>query len=100
MPVPKVKRMRHKSPDEVIKLHHMMYILRGMGYDVDDARSVICVIDMFNLDKSQFDFPYGSYEEFKKHVSDLEVNDDFEMSDEEYEQFQKRIKEGQTWVIH
>ena len=35
-----------------------MYILRGMGYDVDDARSVICIIDMFNLDKLQFDFPY------------------------------------------
>ena len=62
MPVPKVKRMRHKSPDEVIKLHHVMYILRGMGYDVDDARSVFCVIDRFNLDKSQFDFPYGSYD--------------------------------------
>ena len=43
---------------KVIKLHHVMYILRGMGYDVDDARSVICIIDMFNLDKSQFDFPY------------------------------------------
>ena len=39
MPVPKVKRMRHKSPDEVIKSHHVMYILRGMGYDVDDARN-------------------------------------------------------------
>lgn len=25
---------------------------------VDDARSVICIIDMFNLDESQFDFPY------------------------------------------
>lgn len=100
MPVPKVKRMRHKSPDEVIKLHHVMYILRGMGYDVDDARSVICIIDMFNLDKSQFDFPYGSYEEFKKHVSELEVSDNFEMSDEEYEQFQKRIKEGQIWITY
>lgn len=43
---------------KVIKLHHVMYILRDMGYDVDDAISVICIIDMFHLDESQFDFPY------------------------------------------
>ena len=103
MPVPKVKRMRHKSPDEVIKLHHVMYILRGMGYDVDDARSVICVIDMFNLDKSQFDFPYGSYDKFKQHVNagKFDINEYSAFATkEECQELDKAVKEGKLWVTH
>ena len=101
MPVPKVKRMRHKSPDEVIKLHHVMYILRGMGYDVDDARSVICVIDIFNLDKSQFDFPYAMAEgavAMHDNVPDnILKHTSFALGEES---FDEAVKEGKLWVTH
>lgn len=41
MAIPKLKKSRHHSSDEILKLHYIIYLLRGMGYDIDDARSVI-----------------------------------------------------------
>ena len=60
MAIPKLKKSRHHSSDEILKLHHIIYLLRGMGYDIDDARSVIDVIENFNLDKTKFEYPYNT----------------------------------------
>ena len=100
MPVLRLHKYQHKVDVNKLKLDGVEDKLLSMGYACNNCTEMIAVIDMFHLDESQFDFPYGSYEEFKKHVSELEVSDNFEMSDEEYEQFQKRIKEGQTWVTY
>lgn len=100
MPIPKLHKYQHNVDVNKLKLDEVENKLLLMGYSCNNCKDMIMVIDTFHLDKSQFDFPYGSFEEFKKHVSELEVSDNFEMSDEEYERWQKRIEEGQTWVTH
>lgn len=100
MPVPKLYKYQHEVDVNKLKLDGVEDKLLSMGYACNNCKYMIMVIDMFHLDKSQFDFPYGSYEEFKKHVAELEVSDDFEMSEKEYEQFQKRMKEGQTLITY
>lgn len=77
--------------------------LYRMGYNVDNARDAIQIIEEFTLDKSQFNFPYGSFEEAKNHV--LFGKFDFDenammMTNEEREQLRKDVEEGRIWITY
>lgn len=64
---------------------------------------MIAVIDMFHLDKSQFNFPYGSFEEAKKHTLSGEFDFDenaMMMTDAEREQLKKDVEEGRIWMTY
>lgn len=92
---------KHKPSEERVKAHYIIYILQEMGYDVRSERDVIHVIETFNLDKKQFDFPYGSYDVFKSHVlaGDYDVNVKSRiMSKERREALRKDVEEGKLWV--
>lgn len=74
-----------------------------MCYDIDDARSVIDVIEDFNLDKTKFEYPYNSYEIFKQHVyaGEFDVNiDSLLMSEEHSKKLDEAVKEGRLWVTY
>ena len=79
MPIPKLDIPDCNSSENDIKLYRIMYSLCDMSHYADDARDVIHIIEKYHLDKSQFDYPYGSFEEFKKHVLagefDLDISD-------------------------
>ena len=103
MTIPKLKKSRHHSSDEILKLHHIIYLLRGMDYNIYDARSVIDVIENFNLDKTKFEYPYDSYENFKQHVYAGEFDVDIDlllMSEEHCKELNKAVKEGRLWVTY
>lgn len=74
MPVPKLHKYQHKVDVNKLKLDGVEDKLLSMGYACNNCKEMIAVIE-------------------------LEVSDNFEMSDEEYKQFQKRIKEGQTLMM-
>lgn len=45
------------------------FIVRKLfDYDVCNARDAVRVIEEHGVDKFDFDYPYGSFEEYKKHV--------------------------------
>lgn len=67
MPVPRVNMPKYKKTERS-KMMDIVVQLYRMGYNVDNARDAIQIIEVFKLDKSQFNFPYGSFEEAKKHV--------------------------------
>lgn len=74
-----------------------------MGYNIDDARSVINVIEDFKLDKTKFEYPYNSYENFKQHVYAGEFDVDIDsllMSEEHCKELDKAVKEGRLWVTY
>ena len=74
-----------------------------MGYSVNTERDAVQIIDNFNLDKSQFDFPYHSFEEFKKHVLAGEFDyseESFSSSEEEIEALHKAVAEGKLWITY
>ena len=55
------------------------------------------------MDKFDFDYPYGSFEEFKRHVLDGEFDVDVEsmiMTDEEQKELQKAVEEKRLWRIY
>lgn len=75
--------------------------LEMMGYDCQDEYDIVRCIEMHCLDVSQFQFPGGSYEVFRKNVNDgkYDVMLDF-VSKEELEQSQKDVYSGKTFVVY
>lgn len=103
MPIPKYDLPEYKSDENELKADIIVRKLSKMGYSVDTERDAVQIIDNFNLDKSQFDFPYHSFEEFKKHVLVGEFDydtDTFASSQEEIDELHKAVEEGRLWITY
>ena len=59
MPVPRVDMPKYKKTERS-KMTDIIMQLYRMGYNIDNARDAIQIIEEFELDKLQFNFPYGS----------------------------------------
>lgn len=102
MPVPRIDDEPFVISD-AMKAFKIVRRIRHMGYYVDDTKAAVNLIEKANLDKSQFDFPYGSFEEFKKHAfaGEFDVDESaMHMSDEERKQIKRDVEEGRLWVMH
>lgn len=76
MPVPRLNISRYKPSENERKFHKLMDALFDMGYDVHNTQDIIDIIETKELNISPSDYPYGSFEEFKKHKN----NREFEMA--------------------
>lgn len=104
MPIPKIEDpVVYKSSDKKLKVHDIIRLLRKMGYDVDDARSAVNVIERYELDKSQFNYPYDSFDEFKKHVLagefDINIQEKI-LTEQERRELDDAVKEGRLWITY
>ena len=102
MQIPRLNMPKYKLTERG-KMSNVVIKLNNIGYDVDDPRSAIKIIENDNLDKSQFNFPYGSFEEFKKHVLNgaYDVNiDSVFISKEEHQKLDDAVEEGKLWVTY
>lgn len=102
MPIPKYDLPEYELTEND-RMDNVIRQLYKLGYDVEDAKTAIWVIEKFHIDKSKFDFPYGSFEEFKKHVLAGEFDYDeesFSSSEEEIEALHKAVKEGKLWITY
>lgn len=102
MPIPRLKMFEYKTTKSD-KMCNVICELCKLGYDVGDAKTAIKIIEDDNLDKSQFDFPYDSFEETKTHVLAGEFDydiDSFATSQEKINELHKAIKEGKLWIIY
>lgn len=81
-----------------------MDALFDMGYDVHNTQDIIDIIETKELNISPSDYPYGSFEEFKKHKNDREFEmatlEDMMMSKTEHDTMEQDIKEGKLWVTY
>lgn len=103
MPIPKYNLPEYKPDENELKADVIIRKLSDMGYAVDTERDAVQIIDSFNLDKSQFDFPYGSFDEAKKHALAGEFDYDeesFFSSKEECEELDKAVAEGKLWITY
>lgn len=90
MPVPRLVVPEHKVDENRNKMGRIISDLCDIGYDICTAKEAIQIIESEKLDKSQFDFPFGSYDEFKKRVlaGELEMKPLNMMTQEEQEQLE------------
>ena len=68
MPVPRLHEYQHKVDVNKLKLDGVEDKLLSMGYICNNCKEMIAVIDMFHLDKSQFNFPYESFANVKVYI--------------------------------
>ena len=102
MPIPRLNMPKHKLTEDG-KMLNVISKLCLMGYEVCEAKNAIRIIEMFDLDKSQFDFPYGSFDEAKKHALAGEFDydtDTFASSQEEIDALHKAVAEGKLWITY
>ena len=103
MPVPRLVVPEHKVNENRNKMGRIISDLCDIGYDICTAKEAIQVIESEKLDKSQFDFPYGSFEEAKKHVLAGEFKyrkKSFSSSKKEIEALHKAVAEGKLWITY
>ena len=99
--IPRVDVPISKIPENKKKSNYIIRML--IDYDVEDARDAIRIIEEQGVDKFQFDYPYGSFEEYKKHVLAGEFDLDIKSvltSPEEQKELDKAVKEGKLWVTY
>lgn len=104
MPVPRLVVPEHKVDENCNRMCRIIDDLCDMGYDICTAKEAIQVIETEKLDKSQFNFPYGLYDEFKECVlsGELEIGsiDDMFMTKEEQERLDKAVREGELEITY
>ena len=103
MPIPKLDIVKCHTSENDIKLDIIMRSLYDMSHYVNDARDVVHVIEKYALDKSQFDYPYGSFDEFKKHVLsgefDVDENDHV-MTEQRRKELVKAVADGKLRITY
>lgn len=102
MPVSRLVVPEHKVDENRNKMGRIISDLCDIGYDICTAKEAIQVIETKKLDKSQFDFPYNSFDEFKEHVlsGELEMKSLNMMTKEEQEQLDRDVREGRLWITY
>lgn len=102
MPVPRLIVPEHKVDENRNKMGRIISDLCDMGYDICTAKEAIQIIESEKLDKSQFNFPYNSFDEFKEHVlsGELEMKSLNMMTKEEQEQLDRDVREGRLWITY
>lgn len=60
----------YKSSKEMLQINHIYWVLGNMGYDCEDERDIVKIIEENNLDISELEFPGGSFEKFKQDALD------------------------------
>lgn len=103
MPVPRLIVPKTKISETELKLSKLESILNNMGYICDGSKDVVRIIEQYSLDKTQFDFPFGSFDVFKEKVLDGFFDEDFTsrcLTKEQSDKLQQDISEGKIWVTY
>lgn len=102
MSVPRFDLPKYKSSERDLKRDIVFRKLYDMDYNVLNERHAIHIIEEYNIDKTQFDWPYGSFEVFKQHVlaGDFDRKITTEITKEQHDQFKKDVKEGKLFVMY
>ena len=104
MPVPKFNLSKYKPSENERKFHKLTDTLFDMGYDIRNVQDIIDVIGTKELNIPSSDYPYGSFEEFKKHKNDREFEmatlEDMMITKEKEAELEKAVKEGRLWITY
>ena len=87
--------------DDEVKSDYIVRML--IDYGVGDARDAVKIIEEQGVDKFQFDYPYGSFDAYKKHVLNGDFDVDIESiitSPEEQKELHTAVKDGKLWVTY
>lgn len=101
MPVPRYNIPKCKPSEIEVKSIYIIRMLFKAGYDVGNARDAVKLIEEKGIDKFDFDYPYGSFEEYKKHVLAGEFDvESMEVTDEQRAECERSVKAGESYIVY
>ena len=102
MPVPRFDLPKYRSSERDLKRDIVFRKLYDMHYNVLNERHAIHIIENNDIDKTQFDWPYGSFEAFKQHVlaGDFNRKITTEITKEQHDQLTKDVEEGRSQITY
>ena len=101
MPVPRYNIPKYKPSEIEVKSIYILRMLHAAGYDIEGDRDAVKLIEEKGVDKFDFDYPYGSFEEYKKHVLAGEFDVEIKFATkEDHEKLQQAVKEGKLRVTY
>lgn len=92
----------YEPSKEELQLNHIYWVLGNMGYDCEDERDIVKIIEKNNLDISELEFPGGSFEKFKQDALDgkYDLDESIFMTDEQREELQRKLKNGEISITY
>lgn len=91
--------LSYEPSKEELLINHIYWVLGNMGYDCEDKRDIVKIIEKNNLDVSELEFPGGSFEKFKQDALDGKYDYvSHSMTSEERKQLKKKWKAGKIYV--
>lgn len=101
MPIRSLNMPKYHAPTNEVLVGVIVRKLYGQGYPCCDARDVVMLIEKHHMDISQFEFPDGNYEKFKRDVLDEKYDDDIHFMTEDYrKQLQRDLEAGKVFITY
>ena len=101
MPAPRYNMHRCRPSEAEVKSDYIVRMLLNDGYDIEDERDAVKFIEEHGVDKFGFDYPYGSFEEYKRHVLAGEFDvESAEVTEEERAECERSVKAGESYIIY
>ena len=103
MSVPRYNTPECKPSEAEVKSDYIVRMLLNAGYDIEDERDAVRIIEEHDVNKFDFDYPYGSFEEYKRHVLAGEFDVDIysmTLTDEKRTEQEEAIRAGRLKVTY
>lgn len=99
IPMPNINIPDVEIPEVKIKSNYIIRML--IDYGASDARDAIRIIEERGVDKFRFNYPYNSFEEYKKHVLSGEFDVESKMiTQKRREKLRKAVENGKLSITY
>lgn len=100
MSMPPLPLLKHKPNSEKIKASYIVRTLYGETGKIEDETDAINYIERMGLENFDFDYPYGSFEEFKKQnaAGTFKAPEMPQLTKEQRAKFEKKKRAGLIWT--
>lgn len=100
MSIPPLPMLHHKPDPEILKADYIVRMLFGKTGRIADETDAIAYIEKIGLENFDFDYPYGSFEEFKKQnaAGAFKAPEPQQLTKEQRAEFEKKKRAGLIWT--
>lgn len=98
--MPPLPLLKHKTNPEKIKASYIVRTLYGETGKIADTTDAIKYIEKIGLENFDFEYPYGSFEEFKKQneAGTFKAPEPQKLTEKQMAEFEKKKREGLIWT--
>ena len=100
MNMPQLPTLKHEIDPNIQKADYIVRTLYKSNKQIMDEKDAIEFIEKTGIEKFNFDYPYGSFVEFKKQTlaGKFKMPEIPKFTEKQKDELKKKEKEGKIWV--